>query len=189
MVTKQGCNFKEAEDGLQEAAALQVQKDSWKVHGAALVHAPRLSKAGSWGGLSGKRWGTWEVIRHPPQTDTCALVAWSEWSKDGRFLSGLCRPSGWETREAMSKDLGSQPGRAGSWELCFHGSSSSSALGTPSRRPLPSTSLCNLGVQLPGVKPTSASASSITLAQLLSLSKTPSSHLKNGHSSHFSKFS
>ena len=39
-MTKQGCNFKEAEDGLQEAAALQVQKDSWKVHGAALVHAP-----------------------------------------------------------------------------------------------------------------------------------------------------
>lgn len=175
--------------GFKRLQLCKYKRTAGRCMGLPLSMPPRLSKAGSWGGLSGKRWGTWEVIRHPPQTDTCALVAWSEWSKDGRFLSGLCRPSGWETREAMSKDLGSQPGRAGSWELCFHGSSSSSALGTPSRRPLPSTSLCNLGVQLPGVKPTSASASSITLAQLLSLSKTPSSHLKNGHSSHFSKFS
>ena len=187
MVTTQGCNFKEAEDVLQETAALQVQKDSWKVHRAALVCAPRLSKAGSWGGLHGKRWGTWEVIHHPLQTDTCALVAWSEWSKGGLFFSGLCRPSSWETRDDLSKDLGSQPGRAGSWELCFHGSTS--AWGTPAQRPLPSTSLCILGVQLPGVKPTSVIASSVTLAQLLSLSKPPSSHLQNGHSSHFSKFS
>ena len=109
------------------------------------------------------------------------------------FLSGRCRPSGWETREDLSKDLGSQPGRAGSWELCFHGSTSSSARGLPARRPLPGTSLCNwgrdLGVQRPGVEPTSATASSVTLAQLLSLSKPPSSHLQNGHTSHFSKFS
>lgn len=155
--------------GFKRLQLCKYKRAAGRCMGLPLSMPPRLSKAGSWGGLSGKRWGTLEVIRHPPQTDTCALVAWSEWSKGGPFLSGLCRPSGWETREDMSKDLGSQPGRAGSWELCFHGSSSSSALGTPSQRPLPSTSLCNLEVQLPRVKPTSATASSVTLAQLLSL--------------------
>ena len=155
--------------GFKRLQLCKYKRAAGRCMGLPLSMPPRLSKAGSWGGLSGKRWGTLEVIRHPPQTDTCALVAWSEWSKGGPFLSGLCRPSGWETREDMSKDLGSQPGRAGSWELCFHGSSSSSALGPPSQRPLPSTSLCNLEVQLPRVKPTSATASSVTLAQLLSL--------------------
>lgn len=155
--------------GFKRLQLCKYKRAAGRCMGLPLSMPPRLSKAGSWGGLSGKRWGNLEVIRHPPQTDTCALVAWSEWSKGGPFLSGLCRPSGWETREDMSKDLGSQPGRAGSWELCFHGSSSSSALGTPSQRPLPSTSLCNLEVQLPRVKPTSATASSVTLAQLLSL--------------------
>ena len=65
MATMQGCNFREAEDGLHETAVPQIQKDSWKVDGAALVHAPRLSKASSWGGLHGKRWGAWEVIATP----------------------------------------------------------------------------------------------------------------------------
>ena len=57
MVTKQGCNFKEAEDGLQEAAALQVQKDSWKVHGAALVHAPQTFQGRQLGRSQWKKMG------------------------------------------------------------------------------------------------------------------------------------
>ena len=62
MATMQGCNFREAEDGLHETAVLQVQKDS---SGLPLSMPPRLSKASSWGGLHGKRWGAWEVTATP----------------------------------------------------------------------------------------------------------------------------
>ena len=63
-MTKQGCNFKEAEDGLQEAAALQVQKGSWKVHGAALVHAPQTFQGWQLGRSQWKKMG--DLGSHPP---------------------------------------------------------------------------------------------------------------------------
>ena len=124
----------------------------------------------------------------------CALVAWPKGLRAALpLLPGHCRPPGWEAAGDLVKDSGSRPGRAGSWEPCFHGSTSPSAWGTPAWRPLTSTSFCSrgrdLGVQLLGVKPTSAAASSVTLAELLNLSEPPSSHLQHGHNSRLSKFS
>ena len=62
----------------------------------------------------------------------------------------------------------------------------------PARRPLPSTLLCNQGRDGSPVawgRAHLCHSEFCNLGQLLSLSKPPSSHLQNGHSSHFPKFS